>query len=107
MLEIWFSFPGDCVLLPGECSTASLILFRKLKEIHEQNTAHFISIYFAHIKETRIKKKTKKHYTDKHDSFHAPLYLSLLFLNKTFQYMFRLLYDYDAEASQCPTTSTV
>ena len=24
MLEIWFSFPGDCVLLPGDCSTASL-----------------------------------------------------------------------------------
>ena len=25
MLEIWFSFPGDCVFLPGEYSTTSLI----------------------------------------------------------------------------------
>ena len=24
MLEIWFSFARDCVLLPGDCSTASL-----------------------------------------------------------------------------------
>ena len=24
MLEIWFSFPEDCVLLPGDCWTASL-----------------------------------------------------------------------------------
>ena len=24
MLEIWFSFPGDCDLLPGDCSRASL-----------------------------------------------------------------------------------
>ena len=70
-------------------------------------TAHFISIYFALIKETKILKKEKKNiYTDKYDSFQAPLYLSL-FLNKIFQYIFRLLYDYGAEASQCPTTSTV
>ena len=27
MLEIWFSFPGDCVLLPGDCSTASLTYY--------------------------------------------------------------------------------
>ena len=45
-------------------------------------------------------------YTDTYDSFQAPLYLSL-FLKQIFQYIFRLLYDYGAEASQCPTTSTV
>ena len=27
MLEIWFSFPGDCVLLPGDCSMASLTYY--------------------------------------------------------------------------------
>ena len=46
-------------------------------------TAHFISIYFALIKEIGIKKNI---YTDKYDSFQAPLYLSL-FLNKIFQYI--------------------
>ena len=42
-------------------------------------TAHFISIYFALIKETNIKKKKKNIYSDKYDSFQAPLYLSLFF----------------------------
>ena len=42
----------------------------------------------------------------KYDSFHAPLYLSL-FLNKIFQCIIRLLYDYGAEASHCLATSTV
>ena len=36
MLEILFSFSGDCVLLPGDCSTASLtyhfeVFFSKIK----------------------------------------------------------------------------
>ena len=60
-----------------------------------------------------LKKPEKKKYiyiyiyTDKYDSFQAPHYLSLFFLNKIFQEIFRLLYGYGAEASQCPTTSTV
>ena len=52
------------------------------------------------------KPELKKKHTDKNDSFQAPLYLPL-FLNKIFQYIFRLLYDYGAEASQCLATSTV
>ena len=39
-------------------------------------TAHFISIYFALIKETKIKKKKKNIYADKYDSFQAPLFIS-------------------------------
>ena len=65
-------------------------------------TAHVISICFALIKETRKKIYI---YTDKYDSFQAPHYLSLFFLNKIFQEIFRLLCDYGA--SQCPATSTV
>ena len=74
-------------------------------------TAHFISIYFALIKETKIKKKKKekkkKTYIQINMTVFKHLSIYLFFLNKIFQYIFRLLYDYGAEASQCPTTSTV
>ena len=70
-------------------------------------TAHFISIYFALSKETRILKKNKK---KQHIYRYVRQFSSTSLshsLKQIFQYIFRLLYDYGAEASQCPTTSTV
>ena len=69
-------------------------------------TAHFISIYFALLKKPELKQN--KTYIQINMTVFKHLSISLFFfLNKIFQYIFRLLYDYGAEASQCLATSTV
>ena len=65
MLDIWVSFPADCVLLPGDYSTTCsthylkdfLVTFeKKNKRKYTKRTAHFNFTYLA-LKVTNIFQK--------------------------------------------------